>query len=161
MLQQEPGLFWTQMGRSDFCFKILRHREASEKWWCGNRNNIPTQPLLGDFSLVLSCRFVFLFVLRVVSSWVQWAGRVCEPQPVGSAARAAHRGAVTHPGMAGLSERGGTSCSSPAVRKMWGGWGCSGLWQWTPSYVLLVFLRALISPYVHSSMGFRHPLIQH
>lgn len=81
MLQQELGLFWTQMGRSDFCFKILRHREANEKWWCGNRrSNTPTQPLLGDFSSVLSCRFVFLFVLCVVSSWVQWAGRVCEPQ---------------------------------------------------------------------------------
>lgn len=35
--------------------------------------------------------------------------------PVGSAARAAHGGAVTHPGMAGLGVRGGTSCSSPTV----------------------------------------------
>lgn len=149
MLQQELGLFWTQMCRSDFCFKILR--EASEKSWCGNRkSNTPTQPLLGDFSSVFSCRFVFLFVLCVISSCLSamswqsvWASVGCllaqQPQ--------LHTGEQRHPGMAGLSVRGGTSCSSPTVGKMWGGWGCSGLWQWTPSYVLLVFLRAFISPY--------------
>lgn len=44
-------------------------------------------------------------------------------------------------------------CSSAAVGKVWGGWGCSGLWQWTPSYVLLVFLGAFISPYAQLMGG--------
>lgn len=156
MLEQELGLFWTQIGRSDFCIKILRHRETSEKWWYGNgRSNTPIQPLLGDFSSVFSCRFVFLFVLCGISSClsaVSWQGVWALVGLVTAAPWAQqpqlHMGEQQH-----ILSWLGTSCSSPAVGRMWGGWGCSGLWQWTPSYVLLVFLRAFISPYAQLIEG--------
>lgn len=48
--------------------------------------------------------------------------------PVGLAATAAHRGAATHPGMAGLCIKGGTSCSSLTVGKTCGEGEAAAAW---------------------------------